>query len=182
MVRNSSCSNTVAAMKNYKGCPFSYFRWWPDHQLKSVRNLPLRCIIVQLGVCWGFTFLLEAFCEGQIMGMRWMGHCSVLNSEFLCLREANHGWGLMRQKERISILGNCLFRVTFSYLSTSLPPEFLSDWILVEQSEMLLFFSGRVESRATQLTADHSKQSHLFQQGLPSFWQGRHQESDKTAE
>lgn len=88
----------------------------------------------------------------------------------------------MRQKERISTLGNCLFRVTFSYLSTSLLPEILSDWILVEQSEMLLFFSGRMEGRATQLTADHSKQSHLFQQGLPSFRQGRHQESDKTAE
>lgn len=87
----------------------------------------------------------------------------------------------MRQKERISTLGNYLFRVTFSYLSTSLLPEILSDWILVKQSEML-FCSGRVEGRATQLTADHNKQSHLFQQGLPSFQQGRHQKSDKTAE
>lgn len=68
----------------------------------------------------------------------------------------------MRQKERISTLGNCLFRVTFSFLSTSLLPEMLSGWILAEQSEMLLFFSGRVEGRATQLTADHSKQSHPF--------------------
>lgn len=149
MVSYSSCTNSGCneKLQGMSVLIFEIMAWSPA---EVSQKPPLWCIITQLGVLWGFTSLPEAFCVGQMMRVRWMGHCSALkcNSVLLCLKEANHGWGLMRQKERISTLGNCLFRVTFSYLSTSLLPEILSDWILAEQREMLLFYPGRVEGRA----------------------------------
>lgn len=91
--------------------------------MKSVRNLPLWCIIVQLDALWCFTFLLEAFRVGQIMRMRWMGHCSVLKWQFcIFVLKGGKSWVRFNEAEGKNFYPWKLFVQGHIFLLVHLPP------------------------------------------------------------
>lgn len=146
---------------------------------------PVRCITGFYMPSWSIR-CWPVLASVGIMRMHWMDHCSVLKWQFcILLFKEGKSWVMFNEAEGKSSCPWKLFVQGHTFLLVvHLPPAWNSQWLVSGKAKWgpLVMFRQSGGKSHSRLNADHNKKAHLFRRGLSSFWQERHQKSDKTAE